>query len=127
MNSTNLIKKLGILGISMGLMASPLAFSQEQTLPIIIITPEELVSPSMRSDPINDPRDLTQPAFPGHVNGIIEPFSLSPSFRSEPVSDLRDRTQPAFREHLITIPVMEVSPSFRSDPIKDPFLKNSDN
>jgi hypothetical protein len=120
MISTNLIKKLGILGVSMGLVTSPLAFSQEVTLPAVIITAEQLASLSMRSDPVNDPRDLTQAAFwGGHLTSI--PFILvSPSFLSDPVNDPSDSTQPAFQGHLIGIPVMMVSPSFRSDPITDP-------
>jgi hypothetical protein len=119
MISTNLIKKLGILGISMGLLASPLAFSQQQALPVIIITPEELASLSMRSDPVSDPRDLTQSAFHGYLTGI--PIMLvSPSFWSDPVGDPQDETQAAFPGHPIGIPIMMVSPNFRSDPIEDP-------
>ncbi|WP_416138590.1 hypothetical protein ACM26W_19390 [Halomonas sp. HK25] len=131
MISTTLIKKLGLLGITMSLVASPLAFSDQLTLPAVIVTAEELVSPSMRSDPVNDPRDLTQPAFRGHVtangamNGAIG--LVSPSMRSDPVNDIRDLTQPAFRGHPTSIPVMLVSPSFRSDPINDPFPRVYDN
>jgi hypothetical protein len=131
MISTTLIKRLGILGITMGLMASPLALSDQLTLPAVIVTAEELASPSMRSDPVNDPRDLTQPSFRGHVatngamNGAIG--LVSPSFRSQPVSDTRDLTQPAFGGHPTSIPLMLISPSFRSDPINDPLLRSADN
>ncbi|MCE9683355.1 hypothetical protein [Halomonas alkalisoli] len=125
MNSTNLIKKLGILGITMGLVSSPLAFSDQPTLPTVIVTAQELVSPSMRSDPVNDPRDKMQAAFRGHVtpNGTFA--ELSPSFRSQPVTDPRDRTQPAFQGYPISTPAALISPSFRSDPINDPFRRES--
>ncbi|WP_416138589.1 hypothetical protein ACM26W_19385 [Halomonas sp. HK25] len=123
MISTNFIKKLGILGVSMGLVASPLAFSEEVTLPAVTITAEQLASLSMRSDPINDPRDFTQAAFWGGHLTSIPVMLISPSFRSDPVNDPQDLTQPAFpfQGHLISIPVMLISPSFRSDPSIDLF------
>ncbi|MCH4564516.1 hypothetical protein MKP05_15535 [Halomonas sp. EGI 63088] len=127
MISTNLIKKFGILGVSMGLMISPLALSDEVALPAVIVIGEDMISPSFRSNPVNDPRDITQAAFRGPVteNGLVTK-DLSPSFRSDPVNDPRDITQPAFRGHITTTPVMLNSPSQRNDPINDPFMNGYD-
>jgi hypothetical protein len=126
MISTKLIKQLGILGITLGLVASPLALSDQLTLPAVIVTAEELASPSLRSDPVNDPRDLTQPAFRGHVtaNGAIG--LVSASMRSNPINDPRDLTQAAFQGHPTSVPVRLLSPSFRSDPINDPLQNGYD-
>jgi len=125
MTSKNIIKSLSIFGITMGLVASPLALSDQLTLPAVIVTAEELASPSMRSDPINDPWNLTQPAFQGYVtaNGAIG--LVSASMRSNPVNDTRDLTQPAFRGHPTSVSMMLVSPSYQSQPINDPFLVNA--
>jgi hypothetical protein len=126
MNSTTFIKQVGILGIAMGLVTSPLALSDQLTLPAVIVTAEELASASMRSDPVNDPGDFTLPAFGSYMtaNGI-DGLVISPSFWSEPVSDTRDLTQPAFRGHPTSIPMMLVSPSFQSEPVNDPLLINA--
>ncbi len=79
MISTNLIKKLGMLGVAMGLIVSPLALSDEVTLPAVVVIAEDAISPSFRSNPINDPRYITQAAFRGQMttNGVAtEDLSL---------------------------------------------------
>lgn len=87
MITKKLIKNLGMFGVSMGLLASPLAFSDQVTLPPVFIIAEELASPSMYSDPVNDPRELMQAAYRGPItpNGAIAEYL--PSFRSDPIID----------------------------------------
>ncbi|MBE0488530.1 MAG: hypothetical protein IBX53_05580 [Halomonas sp.] len=86
MISKSIRKSIGIFSIAMGLVASPLALSDQLTLPAVIVTAEELASPSMRSNPVNDPRDLTQPAFRGHPTSVSM-MLVSPSYQSQPIND----------------------------------------
>ncbi|MDI5935729.1 hypothetical protein [Halomonas kalidii] len=129
MISTNLIKKLGMLGVAMGLIVSPLALSDEVTLPAVVVIAEDAISPSMRSNPINDPRYITQAAFRGHVttNGFAT-ADLSSSFRTNPVNDPRYITQAALRGHVTTngFATADLSPSFRTNPINDPLMNGYD-
>ncbi|MCH4564515.1 hypothetical protein MKP05_15530 [Halomonas sp. EGI 63088] len=129
MISPNLIKKFGILGVSMGLMISPLALSDEVALPAVIVIGEDMISPSFRSNPVNDPRDITQAAFRGPVtaNGFAT-ADLSPSFRSNPVNDSRYITQAAFRGPVTAsgLATEDLSPSFQSNPANDPLMNGYD-
>lgn len=116
MINRHITQSLGIVGIAMGLMASPLAFS------------ETFVSPSLHSDPVNDTRHVTQPAFSGHAaaNNPTELSTLSPSFQSDPVRDPRRMAQPHRSaqgdQHA---PLKLASPSMKSDPINGPFARHS--
>jgi len=114
MISKSIRKSIGIFGIAMGLVASPLAFS------------ETFISPSMYSDPINDTRHITRPAFPNHAmaNNPSDLATLSPSFKSDPIRDSKDITRPAWSFNGTQgASIKLASPSMKSDPINDPFSR----
>lgn len=125
MISTNLIKKFGMLGVSMGLLISPLALSDEVALPTVIVIGGDLISPSFRSDPVNDPRYITQAAFRGPMtaNGFATE-DLSPSFRSNPANDPQYMIQLGLRDPVMAngLATADYSPSFWSNPAHDPFM-----